>query len=134
MNVGGMQGSRREYEWRGYVGPQHRFLILMSFVLFYLNFPSFCTICEVFNFFYHLICLFIYFVFSGYHRFYSEVGIYKRKQEDTFSTKKAIKKREIERKKTRSRPRKKRKNFLFFFIVFLVESVFSFFSCFLVFF
>ena len=45
-----------------------------------------------------------------------------RKQENTLSTKKATKKR-------------RQKNFLFFFIVFLVESVFSFsfslFSCFL---
>ena len=36
-----------------------------------------------------------------------EVGIYKRKQENTLSTKKAIKKKKLKRKKTHSRPRKR---------------------------
>ena len=85
----------------------------------------------------------------------TEVGIYKRKQENRNSTKKAIKKtrkQELDqesdqenkkiRKKTRTRPRKrprkKEKKNLFFLITslvgFLVESVFSFIflpSCFL---
>ena len=56
----------------------------------------------------------------------SEVGIYEKKnvkvrtQENTLSSKKAIKKEICERKKTRSRPRKQDKKLSFYFCFFLV--------------
>ena len=59
------------------------------------------------------------------------MGIYKRKQENTLSTKRAI----IERKHALDAESEKMKNLSFFLDCFLVESVFSFFfSYFLVFF
>ena len=61
----------------------------------------------------------------------SKVRIYKSKQENTLSTKKVIKKKEKKERKhalDQESEKEKQKNFLFFLIIFLVESMFSFFA------